>query len=184
VVHVRNGKEKIAEMMEVVGRIAQNSQKINKISEVIEHIAYRTNLLSLNAAIEAARAGEQGKGFAVVADEVGKLAISSADSTKEIAQLVKQAATEARLAVETVAVVQKEMEAIELGATHTDTMLRRVAVAVEEQNAAVQEIDANVASLGQVASGNAHASDELSATAQELSRVAASNERALAKFSF
>lgn len=182
--HVRSGKDKIAEMIDVVSRIAQNSQKISKISEVIEHIAYRTNLLSLNAAIEAARAGEQGKGFAVVADEVGKLAISSADSTKEITLLVQQAATEAKRAVETVALVQKDMDAIESGATHTDSMLRRVAVAVEEQSSAVQEIDSNVASLGQVAQGNASTSEELTETAQHLSSIARSNEQALARFTF
>jgi len=184
VTHVRNGKIKIAEMIDVVSRIAQNSQKISKISEVIEHIAYRTNLLSLNAAIEAARAGEQGKGFAVVADEVGKLAISSADSTKEITLLVQQAASEARRAVDTVAAVQKDMDAIEAGSSRTDSMLSRVAVAVEEQSSAVHEIDANVASLGQVASGNADTCEELTATAHELARIAASNEKALARFSF
>jgi len=182
--HVRSGKDKIAEMIDVVGRIAQNSQKISKISEVIEHIAYRTNLLSLNAAIEAARAGEQGKGFAVVADEVGKLAISSADSTKEISQLVQQAAAEAQRAVATVAAVQKDMDAIESGSASADSMLRRVSVAVEEQSAAVREIDANVASLGQVAAGNADTCEELSATAQELKRIAAASERSLARFAF
>lgn len=184
VAHVRNGKDKIAEMIDVVNRIAQNSQKISKISEVIEHIAYRTNLLSLNAAIEAARAGEQGKGFAVVADEVGKLAISSADSTKEITQLVQQAAAEAKHAVEAVAAVQKDMDAIESGATHTDSMLQRVSVAVEEQSSAVREIDSNVASLGQVAQSNASTSEELTETAHHLSNIAAGNQQALARFSF
>lgn len=184
VAHVRSGKDKISEMIDVVSRIAQNSQKISKISEVIEHIAYRTNLLSLNAAIEAARAGEQGKGFAVVADEVGKLAISSADSTKEITQLVQQAAAEATRAVETVALVQKDMDAIESGATHTDSMLRRVSVAVEQQSSAVQEIDSNVANLGQVAQGNASTSEELTETAQHLSSIARSNQQALSRFTF
>jgi methyl-accepting chemotaxis protein len=97
---------------------------------------------------------------------------------------VQQAATEAQRAVETVALVQKDMDAIESGATHTDSMLRRVAVAVEEQSAAVQEIDSNVASLGQVAQGNASTSEELTQTAQHLSSIARSNEQALAHFTF
>jgi methyl-accepting chemotaxis protein len=182
--YVRSGKDKIAQMVEVVQRIAQNSDKINKISEVIEGIAYRTNLLSLNAAIEAARAGEQGKGFAVVADEVGKLAISSANSTQEITQLVQQASAETRRAVEAVALVENDMNAIEASATTTDSMLRRVATAVEEQSAAVREIDNSVGYLGQVASSNASASEELTASANELARVASNSERALSRFSF
>ncbi len=181
---VRSGKEKMMQMAEVVQNIAANSQKINKISEVIESIAYRTNLLSLNAAIEAARAGEQGKGFAVVADEVGKLAISSAESTKEIAALVKQASTEAKRAVETVAGVNEDMNRIEEGAGKTDGMLQRISAAVEEQSSALQEIDVNVANLSQIASGNANASEELTATAIELAKIADNNRREVETFSF
>jgi hypothetical protein len=181
---VRSGKEKMMQMAEVVQNIAANSQKINKISEVIESIAYRTNLLSLNAAIEAARAGEQGKGFAVVADEVGKLAISSAESTKEIAALVKQASTEAKRAVETVAGVNEDMNRIEEGAGKTDGMLQRISAAVEEQSSALQEIDVNVANLNQIAASNASASEELTATAIELAKIADNNRREVETFSF
>ena len=181
---VRSGKQKMVQMAEVVNNIAANSQKINKISEVIESIANRTNLLSLNAAIEAARAGEQGKGFAVVADEVGKLAISSAESTKEIAILVKQASIEASRAVETVSGVNEDMDKIEAGAGKTDGMLQRISAAVEEQSSALQEIDANVANLSHIAGSNASASDELTATAIELAKIADNNRREVAKFSF
>jgi methyl-accepting chemotaxis protein len=180
---VRSGKEKMLQMAEVVNNIAANSQKINKISDVIENIAYRTNLLSLNAAIEAARAGEQGKGFAVVADEVGKLAISSAESTKEIAMLVKQASAEAKRAVETVAGVNEDMNLIEAGAGKTDGMLQRISAAVEEQSSALQEIDVNVVNLNHIAASNANASEELTATAVELAKIADSNRREVERFS-
>ena len=181
---VRSGKEKIQAMMAVVDNISINSKKINKISEVIENIAYRTNLLSLNAAIEAARAGENGRGFAVVAGEVGKLAISSADSAKEIAVLVKQAVADAVMAVESVTAVDNDMNLIETGASHTNGMLQRISAAVEQQSSAVHEIEANVAQLDQIARSNTSASEELSTTSFELARIADSTRKEVAKFAF
>lgn len=184
VARVRSGKDKIQAMMKVVDNISVNSHKINKISEVIENIAYRTNLLSLNAAIEAARAGEHGKGFAVVADEVGKLAINSAESAKEIAVLVKQAVADAQMAVDSVSAVDGDMNLIEQGAIRTNGMLHRISAAVEQQSSAVQEIEANVTQLSQIARLNASACEELSATAVELSRIAQSTQTEVSKFRF
>jgi methyl-accepting chemotaxis protein len=117
---VRASMEKMDEMVKVVNNIASNSEKINKITDVIEKIANKTNLLSLNAAIEAARAGEHGKGFAVVADEVGKLALNSAESSQEIALLVQQAVEEARIAVTAVGEVSQDMLGIERETQATD----------------------------------------------------------------
>ncbi|WP_018084835.1 globin-coupled sensor protein [Desulfurispora thermophila] len=65
-------------------------EDISKVASVISHIASETNLLSLNASIEAARAGEHGRTFAVVAQAVRKLAEQSAQSAKEIDQMVKK----------------------------------------------------------------------------------------------
>jgi len=179
---VRTGKEKMQLMVEVVNNIADNSHRINKISEAIESIAYKTNLLSLNAAIEAARAGEHGKGFAVVADEVGKLAINSADSTQEITALVRQAQIEAKRAVETVASVSAELNHIESGALSTDGMLQRISAAVEEQSSAMQEIDANVQQITRVANASSAASEELTATASELARISETNRVEVDRF--
>lgn len=180
---VRDGKAKMERMVEVVNSIAVNSEKINKITEVIEKIANKTNLLSLNAAIEAARAGEHGKGFAVVAEEVGKLAANSAESTQEIAQLVHQAVSEANRAVETVKEVSLDMSRIEEGSMQSDAMLQRISAALEQQSAAVQEINANVANLNKIAESNAAASEEITATVVELSKIADNTRREVDKFS-
>jgi methyl-accepting chemotaxis protein len=179
---VRDGIRKMAHMVEVVNSIAANSEKINKITEVIEKIANKTNLLSLNAAIEAARAGEHGKGFAVVADEVGKLAVNSAESSQEIAQLVQHAVAETRRAVLAVQEVSADMARIESGSQETDDMLQRIAGALEEQSSAVEQINANLSSVDNIARSNSAASEEITETVMELSKIADSTRREVEKF--
>jgi len=177
-----DGMKRMDDMVVVVNNIAANSEKINKITEVIEKIANKTNLLSLNAAIEAARAGEHGKGFSVVAEEVGKLAASSAQSSQEIARLVQQAVEETAQAVETVRQVNQGMRQIEAGAQETDAMLQRISAALEQQTSAVGEINANLTNLDAIAQSNAAASEQITATVMELSKIAGSTQNEVSRF--
>lgn len=82
------GKNSLELVQSEVQKLVNDSEKIQEITNFIDDISFKTNLLSLNAAVEAARAGEQGKGFAVVADAVRDLAQQSTQSTKKIREII------------------------------------------------------------------------------------------------
>jgi len=127
---------------EIIDVLGQRADDIGKIIEVIDDLAEQTNLLALNAAIEAARAGEHGLGFAVVADEVRKLAEKSAQSTKEISELIQSIQKEARKAVENMDRSTNIVnEGLELGG-ELNGALRKISNVVTEVYKFAQEIGA------------------------------------------
>ena len=127
---------------EIIDSLGSRADDIGKIVEVIDDISEQTNLLALNAAIEAARAGAHGLGFAVVADEVRKLAEKSAQSTKEISELIGSIQKEARKAVEN---MEKSTtivnEGLNLG-QELNAALRKISNVVTEVYKFAQEIGA------------------------------------------
>ena len=122
---------------ETVQGLADAAQKIGDVVSLISDIAGQTNLLALNATIEAARAGEAGKGFAVVASEVKSLASQTAKATEEIASQIGGMQT---VTTDTVSAIESVRGVIDRISEYATS----IASAVEQQNAATQEISRNV----------------------------------------
>jgi methyl-accepting chemotaxis protein len=166
-VAVRGG-DVVAQVVHTMKEINDSSNKITDIIQVIDGIAFQTNILALNAAVEAARAGEQGRGFAVVASEVRSLAGRSAEAAKEIKSLINAS-------VERVA--QGSAQVDQAGATMTEVVgsIRRVtdlmgeiSAASSEQSAGVSQVGEAVTQMDQVTQQNAALVEEMAAAASSL----------------
>lgn len=131
---------------EHMARLTDTVQKIGEVVNLIRNIAGQTNLLALNATIEAARAGEAGRGFAVVASEVKSLAVQTAKATEQIASQIDAVQSSTRVAVDAIRRNTDRMREI-------DGYTSAVALSLQQQDNATDEISHNVASAANGAKG-------------------------------
>lgn len=188
--HVRSNIGKLALQIGVteieILALAEKSQQIGKVLEVIRSIADQTNLLALNAAIEAARAGEHGRGFAVVADEVRNLAQKTALSTAEIEQIIsdlqqgsRQAAVAMQESQDSVRTCVKDSQTTAeiLGAVAKDIsaitrMNELIAAATHEQASTSAEVSQHLHSVQLVAQKALGDATKLNKDGQRLNQLA------------
>jgi len=135
-------------------RLTDTVQQIGEVVNLIRNIAGQTNLLALNATIEAARAGETGRGFAVVASEVKSLAVQTAKATEQIADQIDAVQSSTRVAVDAIRRNTERMKEI-------DGYTSAVALSLQQQDSATDEISHNVASAAQGAKGMVTLLDEV-----------------------
>jgi methyl-accepting chemotaxis protein len=162
--------EALAEAMEEMRSTADATARILK---TIEDVAFQTNLLALNAAVEAARAGEAGRGFAVVAEEVRALALRSAESARQTADLTTRSLSSSARGVALGSEMQRQLESIRTKAEHVDAAIAAIARASIEQSAGVGQINTAIEKISSVTQATAANAEESSATAEELSSQAA-----------
>ncbi|ACT51945.1 HAMP domain-containing methyl-accepting chemotaxis protein [Methylovorus glucosotrophus] len=159
----------------VLQTVAAMKSIANKIS-IIDDIAYQTNLLALNAAIEAARAGEHGKGFAVVAAEVRKLAERSQVAAQEIGELAESSVGTAEKA-------GKLLEEMVPNINKTSDLVQEITAASQEQSSGASQINVAMNQMSQITQQNASGSEELAATAEEMSGQAEQLQELIGFFS-
>lgn len=174
----RDGNNAVKESVAGMRDIANSSQQINNIIEVITGIASQTNLLALNAAIEAARAGEAGKGFAVVADEVRTLAEQSAQAAKEITGLIRNANDKAQKGLELVESVDSVIGQMIQSVDEVVQIIEKVSSATAEQEKGAEEISKAMENINQITQNTListqeqkKGTEEISVAMQQLAKV-------------
>lgn len=158
--------------------ISENSSKISDITNVINGIAFQTNILALNAAVEAARAGEHGKGFAVVAGEVRTLAQRSAIAAKEIENLLSDAVLNIKDGVSLVTQSGETMEQIVSSVHQVNLIIEDIARVSEKQSKwlsdvhdAVSKMDITTKQNASLVKESAIASTSLAEQARQLNTL-------------
>ncbi|HEX5227195.1 MAG TPA: methyl-accepting chemotaxis protein [Bryobacteraceae bacterium] len=164
---VRTGKA-VDEMVTSMEAIGQSSDKISKIIQTVDEIAFQTNLLALNAAVEAARAGEAGRGFAVVADEVRTLAQRSATAARETAQLIEESIAAADGGKAGLAQVAEGIQAVTAANRQVKDLVDEVHKASQEQGEGVEQIAQAITQIEQVTSTVAGSAEEGASASKEL----------------
>lgn len=160
--------EAVLAVADTMERITQSSKQIGDIVQLIEGVAFQTNILALNAAVEAARAGESGRGFAVVATEVRALAQRSSGAARDIRQLIAESSTRVDQGSSRTADARGRMQQALDAVAKVSTALQEISAAALEQQTGIAQINSGVTQIDDITQQNAALVEQLAAAAQSL----------------
>jgi methyl-accepting chemotaxis protein len=181
---------------DLVQGLANNSNEVSEISQLINSIAYQTNMLALNAAIEAERAGEYGKGFAVVAEEVRHLANQTRESTNDITRMVEEIQKNIGVVFESIKQGRAEveqgkkmaydagqsLEGIIQASTSMLTELDQLEVASREQASSSEVINKSIISIAAIADQTSVNTQQVAIATHDLTELMSSLKKLISQF--
>lgn len=158
----------VGEVVHTMNDIGNSSKRIVDIIDMIESIAFQTNILALNAAVEAARAGDQGRGFAVVANEVRSLAQRSSSAAKEIGQLIADSVQKIDVGVKQVEKAGATMNDIIHSVQNVSEKMVEIASATLQQSAGIAQVNQAILQMDQVTQQNAALVEQAASSSHNL----------------
>ena len=164
----KRSHEAVLAVADTMQEIAASSRQMGEIVQVIEGVAFQTNILALNAAVEAARAGEQGRGFAVVAAEVRELAQRASSESKAIRKLIESSRGHVETGNLRATDARSRMDQAMLSVQRVSTVLDEIHNATQQQANGVSQVSTAVTQLDSITQQNAAMVDELAAASASL----------------
>jgi len=174
--------EAVHTVSDTMKAIQESSSRINEITQVIDSIAFQTNILALNAAVEAARAGEQGRGFGVVAGEVRTLAQRTSVAAKEIKQLIEDSAHKVDSGHAETQRAREAMQKAVNGVRQVNQLVDAISTTAHEQLSGISQINAAIAQLDTITQQNAALVEQIASSAQSLEGLARSTTESVQVF--
>ena len=174
--------QKMDSLSTAISDISESSRQINGIIKTIEDIAFQTNILALNAAVEAARAGAAGKGFAVVADEVQRLASKSAESAKNITELIESSVQLVQYGTSLSNETTTALSMVVASAQQSSALVDKIAESAQQQSESLRQLTEGMESISGVVQTNAATAQESASSAEELHQQAEKLKMSIQRF--
>ncbi|QTA89547.1 methyl-accepting chemotaxis protein [Desulfonema magnum] len=166
--NIEQAKAFMTQLVQSMENIFESGKKTFKIIKTINEIAFRTNLLSLNAAIEAAKASDSGAGFAVVAQEIRNLSLQTAEAAEDTANLIKGTINKLHDGSRLVNKTHEAFNQMAEGTARLRELVHEISEASNDQDLAIGQVNRAVSEINKVVQQNASGSEESASASEEL----------------